>query len=189
MDNTLISQDRLDTFEKLKSLVPEGIVAEVGVYKGGSLKVLGQLFDDRLVLGFDTFSGLPKEQWVESEIHEPEEFNDTTFEDVQEFLSDCPNIVLIKGLFPESGEQYQGMRFSLVHLDTDFYLSTKLSLEWFWPRMLPGGIIVFDDYQWENCPGIVKVLDEVAIGQYKVPVRKIAEYQAYIIKPNVIHTK
>lgn len=183
MDNTLITQDRLNTFEQLKPLVPNGVVAEVGVYKGGSLKVLAKLFDDRPVLGFDTFEGLPKEQWIESELHEAGDFNDTSLKEVQEFLSDCPNVILTKGLFPDSGAQYSNVQFALVHLDTDFYLGTKLSLEWFWPRMQQGGIIVFDDYLWPNCPGVEQVLVEKAIGEYKVPIKKIANYQAYIIKP------
>lgn len=182
MENTLITQDRLDTFGLLELITPEGVVAEVGVYKGGSLKVLAQLFDDKLVLGFDTFEGLPEEQWIESEIHEPLEFNDTSLQEVQEFLADCPNVVLVKGLFPQSGEPYKDLKFSLVHLDTDFYLSTKLSLEWFWPRMVQGGIIVFDDYNWKNCPGVLQALEEHSMNE-GVRIRSFAEYQAHIYKP------
>jgi len=179
MSNTLITQDRLTTFSLLRPLVPkEGLVAEVGVYKGGSLKVLAKLFDDTAVLGFDTFEGLPKEQWIESEIHEPGDFHDTTMKDVQEFLHDCPNVVLIKGLFPTSAKGMDDYKFRLVHLDTDFYLGTKLSLEWFWPRMESGGIIVFDDYKWPNCPGVEQVLKE-----FGEPVHQAADYQAYIKKP------
>lgn len=178
MDNTLITSDRLSTFRTLKPWLPDGLIAEVGVYKGGSLKLLGQLFDDRPVLGFDTFEGLPKEQWVESETHEPGEFNDTTYEEVQEFTAECPNIVLVKGLFPLSAEQFEDYTFSLVHVDTDYYLAVKACIDWFWPRMIPGGVIVFDDYGWENCPGVKQ-----ALGEFGVPVHLSADYQAYIIKP------
>lgn len=178
MDNTLITQDRLDTFHILEDLIPDGVIAEVGVYKGGSLKVLGQIFDDRLVLGFDTFEGLPKEQWIESEIHDIGDFNDTSLEEVQEFLADTPNVVLVKGLFPDTGQEYRTMKFALVHVDTDYYLGVKACIHWFWSRMEPGGIMVFDDYQWHDCPGVQQALEE-----FGEPVYELANYQAYIVKP------
>jgi hypothetical protein len=184
MDRTLITSDRLDTFSKLKPLVDhvDGIVAEVGVYKGGSLKVLAKLFDDVAVLGFDTFEGLPEEQWVESEIHEIGDFHDTTLEDVQEFLRDCTNVVLTKGIFPDSAKGLEDYKFKLVHIDTDFYLSVKLSLEWFWPRMVSGGIIVLDDYRWGNCPGVEQALEEFSMEQ-GIWIASFAKYQAHIFKP------
>lgn len=182
MINTLISQDRLNTFEQLSINVPEGLVAEVGVYKGGSLKVLAQLFSDRPVLGFDTFEGLPKEQWIETEIHEIGDFHDTTLEDVQDFLRDCPNVVLTKGLFPDSGKPFEDQKFALVHLDTDFYLGTKLSLDWFWPRMNSGGIIVLDDYNWPNCPGVKQAVEEYSLKE-GIWIHSLANFQAHLYKP------
>lgn len=178
MENTLITSDRLSTFRTLKPFIPEGVIAEVGVYRGGSLKLLGQLYDDRAVLGFDTFEGLPKEQWIESEFHDPGDFNDTTYDEVQEFVAECPNVVLVKGLFPQSGAVFADYKFSLVHIDTDFYEGVKQSLEWFWTRMNSRGIIIFDDYDWPNCPGV-----QQALGEFGEPIHLAADYQAYIIKP------
>lgn len=178
MDNTLITSDRLDTFSKLRPQVPEGLIAEVGVYKGGSLKVLAKLFDDRPVIGFDTFTGLPEEHWNEEELHKPGDFNDTSIESVQEFLRDCPNVVLVEGVFPYSAIPFKDKEFALVHADMDFYLGTTLCIEWFWPRLVKGGIIVFDDYKWANCPGVQR-----ALGEFGYPIHTLTEYQAYIIKP------
>lgn len=184
MDNTLISQDRLDTFDTLREQLKEvdGLVAEVGVYKGGSLKVLAKLFDDTAILGFDTFEGLPKEQWIESEIHEPGDFHDTTLREVTEFLHDCSNVVLKQGLFPSSAKGLEDYRFKLVHLDMDFYSGTKLAIEWFWPRMESGGVIVFDDFMWPNCPGILQALGDHAVKE-GLKIHLATQYQAYIIKP------
>ncbi len=172
MDNTLITNDRLDTFRRHASIIPKGLIAEVGVYKGGSLKLLTELFPDRTVYGFDTFEGLPKEQWRETEYHKAGEFNDTSIEAVQTFV---PSAKLIKGLFPDSAPNLK--KFALVHIDTDFYLSVKACLEWLWPRMVKGGIIVLDDYNWPNCPGVKQALDE-----FKQPYLLTADYQAAIVK-------
>lgn len=179
MDNTLITQDRLDEIVRLAGeAAVGGQFAEVGVYKGGSLKELHQHFPHVTILGFDTFEGLPKEQWNENEYHQPGEFSDTSLEEVQAFVGST-GVQLVKGLFPASATGYEHLNFSFVHIDTDFYQSVKASLEWFWPRLLPGGIIVMDDYEWPNCPGVKLALDE--FGQPYQPTN--AQYQAYIIKP------
>src|SRR5688572_6758315 len=90
-----------------------GHFAEVGVYKGGSLKHLALSFPGHPMLGFDTFEGLPQEQWTAAEVHKPGEFADTSFEAVSEFLKDCSHHVrLIKGIFPGSADQAKDVQFS-----------------------------------------------------------------------------
>lgn len=179
MNNTLITQDRLDSLVELCKKTKAEIIAEVGVYKGGSLKYLAENFPNaNTIFGFDTFEGLPKEHWNEKEIHQPKEFNETSLQQVDLFIN-IDKVWLIKGLFPNSikDTDIKNWNFDFVHIDTDFYQSVKESLEWFWPRMNEGGIIVFDDYGWPNCPGVKKALKE--FGQ---PIHKSAKYQAYLIK-------
>lgn len=176
MENTLVTQDRLDALVYLCGRTSAKRIAEVGVYKGGSLKTLAEAYPQARVLGFDTFEGLPKEQWSEKEHHKPGEFSDTDIEMVKEFI-DSPNVTLIKGLFPDSGSDWNSLRFDFVHIDTDFYESVKQCLIWFWPRMNKDGIIAFDDYEWPNCPGVKKALKE-----FGKPINESANYQAYLIK-------
>jgi len=174
--NTLITKDRLDELIRIAKLCPRGPIAEIGVYKGGSLKYLADAFPDRRLYGFDTFEGLPAAYHSEIEIHKPGEFADTHVESVARFINN-PRVELIKGLFPESvwaiGDD---TRFSFVHVDTDFYLSVKACIEWFVPRMMPGGVMVFDDFDWPNCPGVRKALEES--GKLWSPTR--AKFQAAI---------
>lgn len=178
--NTLITQDRLDSIVQLLKQAPkEGLIAEIGVYKGGSLKVIAEAVPNRAVVGFDTFEGLPESQWSEDEIHKPGDFSDITLEAVQHFLQSNTNVTLVKGLFPESGEEYKDAHFAFVHIDTDFYEAVKQSLDFVWPMIIKGGIVVFDDYQWGNCPGVKKALEE-----FGEPVLQTkAKWQAYIVKP------
>jgi hypothetical protein len=203
MDNTLITQDRLDELVRLCKLTPntilskDSIIVEVGVYKGGSLKLLGENFPKKLVYGIDTFEGLPIEDWNENEIHKVGDFSDNSYEKVEEFLGDLivgktkkGNIWLIKGYFPESflkiiendkeeyKERHTVEQYSFIHVDTDFYKSVKSCIEFFYPKLLKGGIMVFDDYNWPNCPGVKKALDESGLKYEKTN----AKYQAYLIK-------
>lgn len=178
MDNTLITRDRLESLVTLCGTTAHGTIAEVGVYKGGSLKMIADNFPNSVIFGFDTFEGLPIEQWTDEEFHRPGEFDDTDIKSVYEFI-DHPNVILIKGLFPDSAKNYRDQKFDFVHLDTDFFISTVKSLLWFWPRMNDGGIIVFDDYGWPNCPGVKQALEEFG---HPVHETENVKYQAYIIK-------
>jgi hypothetical protein len=42
----------------------------------------------------------------------------------------------------------------------DQYESTKSGLGFFHPRMSKGGVIVMDDYRYEDCPGVMKAINE-----------------------------
>lgn len=120
-----------------------GDIAEVGVYKGGSAKVICEAKGNRSLHLFDTFEGLP-DPW--------------DFDAVQNYLRTYSNVYFYKGLFPATAEPTKDKKFSFVHLDVDMYGSTLYCLVYFYPRMSHGGIIVSHDYS--LIPGVRKAVDE-----------------------------
>ncbi len=162
---SLLTLEKIEVLRRLAIHAPKGgIFVEVGVYKGGSLKELAEVAGDRLVFGFDTFTGLPEEYDGDDEPHEANDFDDTSFEAVCELFKDNPNVFLVQGLFPESAvNSIMAEQISFVHLDMDFWRGTLDALVFLWPRMVPGGIILFDDYDWENCPGISPLVETWAV--------------------------
>ena len=150
-----------------------GALAECGVYKGGILRLLAERYPARTVYGFDTFAGLPAEMHQPGEPHKVGDFADTSIEVVRASVSDLLNVRIVPGLFPDSAQSIQFERFAFVHLDMDFYASTRAALAWLLTRMAPGGVIVLDDYEWPYCPGVSRAVAELGL----VPVGTGAEYQ------------
>ncbi|MFW8567065.1 TylF/MycF/NovP-related O-methyltransferase [Orrella sp. 11846] len=138
-----------------------GIGVELGVYQGGSLKAMAQADSTRNYFGFDTFEGLPEQSWDESEVHVPGEFSDTHFDAVKKRLP--RNVQLKQGIFPLSASDLDLSEIAVAHVDFDFYESTRAAIEWLLPRMSSGGAIVFDDYEWRNCPGVKRAIDEAGL--------------------------
>jgi O-methyltransferase len=120
-----------------------GEIAEVGVYKGGTARLLAKMFEStsKTVHLFDTFAGMPKSD-PGKDFHKEGDFSDTSLEAVQGFLAECPNIKFYKGFFPQTSGPVEGFIFSMVHIDVDIYQSTKACCEFFYPRMQRGGIMV-----------------------------------------------
>jgi hypothetical protein len=124
----------------------DGLVLEFGVYRGNTLAAIARA-DPRVAHGFDSFAGLP-EDW-------------TTFQKKGRFSLEGgipqfaeKNIQLHVGLFgdtlPGFLEQHAGpARF--VHVDSDLYSSAVTVLEGLRARIVPGTVIVFDEYL--NYPG------------------------------------
>jgi hypothetical protein len=112
----------------------------VGVYKGGTAHLLHQLamMQGRILYLYDTFSGIPWKSLVD--MHEIGEFSDTSLAEVQ---SICPEAVITPGIFPASAIDMEPVAFA--HLDCDQYRSYQESIEYLSPRMVPGGVLWFDD--------------------------------------------
>jgi hypothetical protein len=70
-------------------------------------------------------------------------------------------------------------QFSLVNFDVDTYESTKKCLEFFYPRMNPGGVILSHDYI--TAPGVQKAFDEFFVDKPE-PVVETAGSQCIVIK-------
>jgi len=159
----------------------EGQMAEVGVYQGGSAKIICEAKSDRGLHLFDTFTGLPKVS--EKDTHfgakywEDGGFNNTDEEKVRKYLSKYRNVFVHKGLFPDTAEPVRNAKFSFVHLDVDLYQSTIDCLEFFYPRLVQGGIILTHDY---HTNGVKSAFDEFFKNK-KIPVIELTGSQCLII--------
>ena len=137
----------------------DGEAAEVGVYKGGSAKLIASILKNKTVHLFDTFEGMPEDD-DQPDGHEAGTFCDTSLSEVKRYLSGLDNCEFHKGFFPSTAKLLGETKFSFVHLDADIYQTTKAGIEFFFPRLTSGGIIFFDDYTSLECPGIKKAVDE-----------------------------
>ena len=160
-DRTLVTIDRcfmVYQWAKYAS-AKEGDFAEVGVFKGGTAYLTANTVPQKKFYLFDTFLGMP-ETHPEFDFHKKGEFAQTSIDSVKEFLKPCRNIEFRQGFFPQTTKGLEDKKFSFVHIDVDIYQSVKDGLEFFYPRLVPGGVMIFDDYQWKDCPGVEKAINE-----------------------------
>lgn len=145
-----------------------GDTAECGVFEGASSLVIC----DAMVVQkdyrhhvFDSFEGLSEPQsgdvateekmvrWKKGDLHGPLEL-------VQKNLARFDFVEYHKGWIPDRFQDVADRRFKLVHIDVDLYQPTHDSLAFFYPRMVPGGILLCDDYGSTVCPGAFRAMDE-----------------------------
>ena len=134
----------IHSIARAQAKVP-GEFAEVGVYEGGSARTTCEVKGDKELHLFDTFEGLPESAKQDRAVHKKHQYA-CSLESVQEYLKDQDNVFFHKGLFPDSAEGLKEMKFSFAHFDVDLYEGTLGCLEYFYPRMTPGGIMLSHDY-------------------------------------------
>ena len=122
-----------------------GEMAEVGVFRGGSAKLICEAKGDKPLYLFDTFEGLPRACAADGRVHRKHQYT-CSLDSVREYLSSYPNVHFAKGLFPDTAGLIEEKRFCFAHFDVDLYESTKGCLEFFYPRMEPGGVMISHDY-------------------------------------------
>lgn len=139
-----------------------GAAAEVGVYKGGSLVFIAGALREKVVYGIDTFAGMPEP--ADRDKHLAGLFADTSVEAVMRTIAayGYDNVRLVPGVFPAVVADLQET-FCFVHVDCDLYTSVRDCCNYFWPRLVPGGILIFDDYVTEACLGAREATDEFVL--------------------------
>lgn len=129
-----------------------GQVAELGVYKGDFAKEINRVFPDKTLYLFDTFGGFARsDDEVEqekgfSEASRAGYFSDTSVEYVLSRMPQADKCVVRAGVFPDTARGLEEERFLFVNIDADLYEPIMAGLEWFYPRMSEGGIILVHDY-------------------------------------------
>ena len=131
---------------------------------------------------FDTFSGLPpvsdKDTHFGTTIWKENEFGNTSDESVKRYLSKYENVFLYKGRFPDTSDPIKDVKFSFVHLDVDLYRSTRDCLEFFYPRLVRGGIILTHDY---HSNGVQTAFKEYFYNK-KIPLVELTGSQCMIVR-------
>lgn len=145
-----------------------GSVAECGVYRGGTAKILSDLFPERELLLFDTYQGMPETD-ATKDLHRKGDFIDTSLESVKAYVGLRDNVTFAPGLIPDTLAPYADRTFSFVHVDLDIYAAIRAACEFFYPRLAPAGIMLFDDYGFASCPGARMAVDEFFAGKPVTP--------------------
>jgi len=149
------TKGRIAFLEKLAEMFSEknikGAVAEGGVYRGNFSCEINRVFPDKRLYLFDTFTGFDERDMEEeyrngfSESREQNHFMETNEELVNKKLPFPDKAVIRKGYFPETAAGLEEA-YCFVNLDFDLYQPTLAGLEYFYPRMAKGGIILVHDY-------------------------------------------
>jgi O-methyltransferase len=153
---------RAATLQRIAKRIDEqdipGQVAELGVYKGDTACQLNRLMPKRKLYLFDTFSGFSTfddaydKQRGFSDMKEGR-FSDTSKEEILEKLPHVSNVTVLEGHFPETAIGLEE-QFALVNIDVDIYNSTFAGLEYFYPRLSIGGMILLHDYDNKSYNGV-----------------------------------
>lgn len=180
------TMDRKYAVWQLAQLVKplQGDVAEIGCYTGATSWFLA----DQIVRGgqkrslhlFDSFAGLspPGEQdgsyWQAGVLRAGEDL-------VRHNLAEFPFVQLHAGWVPDRFCDVADHRFVLVHIDVDLYQPTRDSAAFFYDRLVPGGLMICDDYGFNSCPGATAAFDEV-LSDKPEPIINLPTGGAFIVK-------
>lgn len=185
-DRTMTSPERLislmRTVEYLEGNGIDGDIVECGVFRGGSVMAASlRLMDlgatDRDLYLYDTFEGMPTPGAEDIDVHgqsaaEPFtqlQLSETSsnwaraaLDEVQEnvFGTGYPRhrFHFVQGMVEDTLPKVLPERIALLRLDTDWYESTRHELEHLFPRLVPGGVLIIDDYG--HFQGAAKAVDE-----------------------------
>lgn len=167
----------------------EGDTAECGVYHGMSSHLIlhettGSV---RLHHIFDSFDGLSEPtapdavidpqvfRWRKHDLRAPEAI-------ARRNLASFPSARFYPGWIPARFGEVADRTFALVHVDVDLYQPTLDSLTFFFPRLVPGGMIVCDDYGFASCPGARRAVDEYAAAHHLGAIG-LPTGQALLVRP------
>jgi O-methyltransferase len=157
-----------------------GDIVECGVWRGGSMLAIAKTLIENGDTGrdlhlYDTFEGM-SEPTEHDKRHDGKPAADmlaasdktagvwayASFEDVQATMAEsaypAERIHYYKGKVEDTIPGDIPEQISILRLDTDWYESTRHELEHLWPRLVPGGVLLLDDYGWWD--GAKRAVDE-----------------------------
>lgn len=172
--HTRVSRERAWILYSLarQALALDGAFYEAGVFRGGTALMLAELLraagGSRELHLFDTFAGMPATD-AKRDLHKAGDFSDTSLDTVRAGVGADAFIHYHPGFVPATFAGREADRIAFAHVDLDIYQSILDACEFIYPRLLPGGFMVFDDYGFMSCPGARQAVDEFFADRPEVP--------------------
>jgi O-methyltransferase len=182
--STRHTADRKYFLRSLLALVSHlpGDTAECGAYDGASSWLICNEFrtSARHHFVFDSCEGLSAPQevdgeyWKKGDMRAPEAV-------LRANLEEFPSCTILRGWIPDRFAEVSARQYCFVHVDVDLYQPTLDSLNFFYPRLVSGGILLFDDYGFNFCQGAARAVDET-LGDKPEKLIRVPTGQAFIVK-------
>jgi hypothetical protein len=162
----------------IKQVLNDGVLgdfAELGVWRGNTAAVLAHfaLESRRTVHLFDTFDGFdPVDLAGLDRATRKEQFDDTSLALVRDVIGPGWAVCQVSvGHFPKSVRpEDETATYAVVSLDCDLYQSMKAGLEFFYPRIPRGGLLLLHDYSSQHWAGAKKAIDEFCATTGEIPI-------------------
>jgi O-methyltransferase len=166
----------------------EGDFIECGVFRGGYSRAIIDYIDfAKLPKKFylmDTYEGLVSDYITDDEKAlgiDLIQYN-PSYEDVKKTFAPFANVVIIKGAIPETLEQAQTDKVAYLSIDMNNVLPEIAAIEYFWDKLVQGGIVVLDDYGFTSHLQQKLAFDEFA-KRVGVLILTLPTGQGLILKP------
>ena len=157
VDNIISSRSYLlYSICKEASLI-DGDFAECGTYLGSSAAFMAASCRTSLHL-FDSWDGVSKLTEFDNNLYLDQNFK-CDIDLAKKTLSKYDNVNFYKGWIPDRFNEVENKKFSVVHIDVDLYEPAKASIEFFWPKIIPGGFMVIDFHD-GNSHGVKKAAND-----------------------------
>jgi O-methyltransferase len=134
--------------ELLEALRAGGSIAECGVYNGGNAftaLLCSDAATKRPYRLLDSFEGFREFSQIDPSSRR-REFRDVNFAALSDTFGNFPNVHIHKGYFADTLPTLPSDHYALVYADCDLYEPTLQLCEYFYPRLDPGGYLLFHDY-------------------------------------------
>jgi hypothetical protein len=139
-----------------------GEIAEIGVYRGHTATLLAKTARrlGKTLYLFDTFEGFDERDVTGIDAGKRLLFSDTSLGAVRTLVGE-DSVRYVQGYFPQTASAVpDDAAFALVHIDCDLYAPITSALEFFYPRMSPGGFMLIHDYSSLGWDGAERAVDE-----------------------------
>lgn len=133
---------------------------------------------------FDTFAGIPEVQMSETE-RATRQISNTKYPDCYERTSanfrEYRHVKLVRGVVPDTLPTAQIESVSYLSLDMNIAYPERKAIEYFWPMLTPGAMVVLDDYGWVDYEEQRHTMDEFA-GKVGVEILTLPTGQGIMVK-------
>ena len=149
-----------------------GDLAEIGVYRGETATLIATIARrlGKAAWLLDTFEGFDPRDLQGIDYGQNEQFDDTSLDSVRALVGD-DNVHFIKGYFPDTAVQMPSdLSYCLVHVDCDLYNPVRAALDYFYPRLVPGGFLLVHDYSSLHWDGAEQAVDEFFADKPESPI-------------------